>query len=80
MGKLADNLDRLRLVPRTIALALAGTAIYLSIRIVDAIIADGVTGVAEVSAVSGLLIAMLTSSTSLVALLGRSEAERNGKD
>ena len=36
MGKLADKVDRLRLVPRTIALKLAGTAIYLSIKIVDA--------------------------------------------
>ena len=76
--KLADHLNSLQIIPRVISVALAATAIYLSVRIVDAILDGGVVGVAEVSALSGLVVAFLTTSSALVGMLSRADVKHNG--
>ena len=76
MNKIAKHLSELQLIPRVISLALAFTAIYLTIRIVDSILP--VEGVAELSALSGLIVAFLTTSSALVGMLSRADSKHNG--
>ena len=74
--KLAEQLDSLRLIPRAIALALAGTAIYLTLVITHAIVADGIDGGGELAVVAGIITGMITASTALVGMLSGSENKK----
>ena len=76
MSKLAKHLSELQLVPRIISLTLAFTAVILTIRIVDSILP--VDSVAELSALSGLIVAFLTTSSALVSMLSRADGKSNG--
>ena len=76
MSKLARHLSELQLVPRIISLTLAFTAVVLTIRIVDSILP--VDSVAELSALSGLIVAFLTTSSALVSMLARADSKSNG--
>ena len=78
MSKLAKHLSELQVVPRILALSLAFTAIVLTIMIVRSILP--VEGVAELSALSGLIVAFLSTSTALVGMLSRADSKQNGKD
>lgn len=74
-SKLAKHLDELRLVPRFIATSLAFTAVALTWRIVDALLLDGVAGAGELTALTAVLVAMITSSVTVVSMLGRHEKQ-----
>ena len=76
MSKLARHLSELQLVPRIISLSLAFTAIVLTIKIVNSMLP--VEGVAEISALSGLIVAFLTTSSALVGMLSRADVKSNG--
>ena len=68
--------DRYRIVPRAIALGLFGVAAYCVLLVTHSMVADGVNGEWEISALSVILVAMVTGSTSVVAMLGKAENDR----
>ena len=78
MKRFIEFLAAAQIVPRVIALSLAFTAIVLTIMIVRSILP--VEGVAELSALSGLIVAFLSTSTALVGMLSRADSKQNGKD
>ena len=73
--KLAESLDELRIVPRFIALLLAISSVALLWKITDVMLADGINGTGELTAITAVLVAMITSSVSVVAMLGKQEGK-----
>ena len=80
MSKLADHLDRLRLVPRLLALGMFGIAGYCTIFLVHAVADDGIDGAGELTAITAVLISLISGSTALVNILGKSENGHHKKD
>ena len=69
-------LDRYRVVPRIIALLMAGSAVVLTWLIVSHILDAGVESNGELTAVTAVIIAMITASTTTVQFLGRAEGSK----
>ena len=73
MSKLADHLDRLRIVPRFLALGMFAVAAYCVIFLTHKMAEDGIDGPAEITAITAVLISLISGSTALVNILGKSE-------
>ena len=80
MSKLADHLDRLRLIPRLLALGMFSVAAYCVVYLTHKMAEDGIDGAAELTAITAVLISLISGSTALVNILGKSENGHHKKD